>query len=57
MAGTERGMHHRALAAYVAEHRPALEEYAASDAEAAWVAKSVLAWAHVDERTNGAVER
>lgn len=57
MARTERGAHHRALAAFVAQHRPALEEHAVGDAEATWVAKAVLEWAEIDERTNGVVER
>lgn len=36
--------HHRALAAFVSEHRGALEVYADSGEETAWVAEAILNW-------------
>ncbi|MFP9190792.1 hypothetical protein ACLI4Q_03875 [Natrialbaceae archaeon A-CW1-1] len=50
MAGTD--AHHRALAAFVAEHRDLLEVYADSDKETARLAKALLRWARVDNEAS-----
>lgn len=40
--------HHRALAAFVIEHRDELETYADSEKETAWIAEALLSWARAD---------
>jgi hypothetical protein len=42
--------HHRALAAFVTEHRDELEAYVGSQKETARLAEALLAWEREDQR-------
>jgi len=57
MTASESDAHHRALAAFVTEHRDQLEKQADSDGETAWLAEAGLGWAqahiHIDEGGQG----
>lgn len=44
---------HRALAAFVAEHRDQLEAYADSDNETAWLAEALLSGTRAGSDTDG----
>ncbi|AHG05430.1 hypothetical protein HALDL1_16595 [Halobacterium sp. DL1] len=56
MAESETEAHHRALAAFVTEHRDQIEQYADSDKETAELAAAVLGWDRADARTAGGVD-
>jgi hypothetical protein len=47
---SEPSAHHRALAAFVTEHRDELEAYAGSEKETARLAEALLAWEREDGR-------
>jgi len=47
---SEPSAHHRALAAFVTEHRDVLEAYAGSEKETARLAEALLAWECEDVR-------
>lgn len=53
MPATDSAAHHRALAAFVAEHRPALEAHADSDKESARLAEALLRWDRAAGRPEG----
>lgn len=57
MTASESDAHHRALAAFVTEHRDQLEKQADSDGETARIAEAILGWAHADIRTDGGGRR
>jgi len=57
MTASESDAHHRALAAFVSEHRDQLEKCADSDGETAWLAEAVLGWALADIRADGGRQR
>lgn len=50
MTESDDGAHHRALAAFVAEHRDRLEAYADSDKQTAELAEALLEWDRADRR-------
>lgn len=57
MAQSNSNAHHRALAAFVTEHRELLEDYAGSDKQSASLAKAVLAWERADRRDQKGASR